>query len=100
MSPMTRSVSILIRAREGGCWARRIKGAATKAFEKERRENADGFLILLPRCLPQMKTLAYSPTTQSRKGGDQRPSGLQHHGRNSISVLSPCRFMSATIASN
>src|SRR5262245_51024362 len=38
MSPMIRSVSILIRARSGACWARTAKGTAIRALVKARRE--------------------------------------------------------------
>src|SRR6266567_3905630 len=63
---MTRSVSILTRARNGPCCARAIQGAAARAVEKERRE-IEVFMVISSLC--------------GRKRAHARPTIFPNHRR-------------------
>src|ERR1039457_6166117 len=62
MSPITRSVSILMRARVGAGWARTIHGAAARTVAKLRRESD----VAVFMGLRQNRSMSYG--TGVRKG--------------------------------
>src|ERR1051326_2500409 len=67
MSPIVRSVSILMRARSGPCCARTIHGAATAVLAKARRES----MSLLPDSICKRLQTTVSQVAGAVKGRRQ-----------------------------